>query len=242
MQKKGERNKRGFTHESAHMITDQWLTPPEIIKSLGEFDLDPSTPIIRPWDTAKHHFNINDDGLIQEWFGRVWMNPPYGRECVKWLKKLAEHNNGTTLIFARTETKMFFEYCWDRASSIFFFEGRIQFYDVHGNKGKGSAGAPSCLVAYGFNNSDAIEESGLKGKHVPLKYTPMIIIGVSPSWKDLVKIAFTRANGDLELQEIYNMVEEIAPDKVQQNKNYKEKIRQKLQQHFTRKGRGVYTI
>ena len=58
---------------------DEWLTPPEIVKSLGEFDLDPCSPIERPWDTAKNHFTINDNGLIQNWFGRVWCNPPYGK-------------------------------------------------------------------------------------------------------------------------------------------------------------------
>lgn len=29
---------------------DEWLTPPGIIKSLGEFDLDPCAPVKRPWD------------------------------------------------------------------------------------------------------------------------------------------------------------------------------------------------
>jgi hypothetical protein len=42
---------------------DEWLTPPEIIKSLGVFDLDPCSSIIRPWNTAIKHYNINDDGL-----------------------------------------------------------------------------------------------------------------------------------------------------------------------------------
>lgn len=30
---------------------DEWLTPPYIIDSLGVFDLDPCSPINRPWDT-----------------------------------------------------------------------------------------------------------------------------------------------------------------------------------------------
>jgi hypothetical protein len=34
----------------------EWLTPPEIITSLGMFDLDPCTPSVRPWDTAKKHY------------------------------------------------------------------------------------------------------------------------------------------------------------------------------------------
>ena len=43
------------------------------------------------------------------------MNPPYGSETPKWLKKLSEHGNGIALIYARTETRMFFNYVWDKA-------------------------------------------------------------------------------------------------------------------------------
>ena len=82
---------------------DEWLTPPGIIKSLGEFDLDPCSPeeYKRPWSTAKNHMTLSDDGLSKEWFGRVWCNPPYGRETFKWLNKLYHHGNGLALIFAR---------------------------------------------------------------------------------------------------------------------------------------------
>ena len=38
---------------------DEWLTPPGILNRLGEFDLDPCTPIDRPWDTAKLHYNVD---------------------------------------------------------------------------------------------------------------------------------------------------------------------------------------
>ena len=68
---------------------DEWLTPPEIINSLGEFDVDPCTPTNRPWDTALIHYNKNDDGFTKEWHGRVWCNPPYGRETFQWINKLA---------------------------------------------------------------------------------------------------------------------------------------------------------
>ena len=50
---------------------DEWLTPPEIIKSLGEFDLDPCSPINRPWDTAKKHYSKLDNGFTKKWYGRV---------------------------------------------------------------------------------------------------------------------------------------------------------------------------
>jgi hypothetical protein len=39
-------------HQSAKMKSDEWLTPPGILKALGQFDLDPCAPVNRPWDTA----------------------------------------------------------------------------------------------------------------------------------------------------------------------------------------------
>ena len=146
---------------------DEWLTPPSIITSLGEFDLDPCAPIKRPWDTAKNHYTIKDDGLKQEWQGRIWCNPPYGKETFLWMDKMATHWNGIALIFARTETIGFHEQIWNKASAIFFFKGRLAFYYVDGTKGD-AANAPSCLVAYGKNNIEAIKISGLKGKLVIL--------------------------------------------------------------------------
>ena len=81
---------------------DEWLTPPEIIKALGSFELDPCSPINRPWDTAAKHYTIEDNGLSLPWHGRVWMNPPYGDATEMWMQRLAEHGNGIALIFART--------------------------------------------------------------------------------------------------------------------------------------------
>ncbi|MDP7367183.1 MAG: DNA N-6-adenine-methyltransferase [Candidatus Pacebacteria bacterium] len=147
---------------------DEWLTPPEIIKSLGEFDLDPCSPINRPWDTAKKHYNKLDNGFTKKWYGRVWCNPPYGKETFKWLDKLSNHGNGMTLIFARTETIGFHEQVWDKADAVFFFKGRIKFYYVSGEQGQ-SANAPSCLVAYGENNVQAISDSNLNGKLIRMK-------------------------------------------------------------------------
>lgn len=146
---------------------DEWLTPPSIIKSLGDFDLDPCSPIDRPWDTAAKHFSEPDDGLSQPWEGRVWCNPPYGRETFAWIDKLATHGNGIALIFARTETKGFHRQIWERADAILFLEGRIKFHYVDGSQAD-SANAPSCLVAYGGNNAESLARSGIKGKIVYL--------------------------------------------------------------------------
>ena len=144
---------------------DEWLTPPLIIKSLGEFYLDPCSPINRPWDTALNHFTINDDGLSREWFGRVWLNPPYGRETFKWLNKLSQHKKGIALIFSRTETIGFHEQIWNKAHSIFFFKGRLKFFKIDGSQGD-CANAPSCLISYSEQDSNFIRDSGLNGKQI----------------------------------------------------------------------------
>lgn len=148
---------------------EEWLTPLNIIKGLGEFDLDPCAPekYHRPWNTAKKHYSKSDNGLIQKWEGRVWLNPPYGKKTFDWLKKLAQHGNGIALIFARTETIGFFKEIWGKADAIFFFKGRLKFFKVTGIQGN-SANAPSCLVAYGNNNVKALKEFKMDGKFIKL--------------------------------------------------------------------------
>lgn len=153
-------------HQSASMKNDEWLTPPEIMAPLGKFDLDPCSPIVRPWDTAAHHYNIRDDGLLRSWSGRVWCNPPFGREAVKWLRRMADHGNGIALIPARTETAMFYETVWGVADAILFVKGRPHFHRVDGSRAPFNSGAPICLVAYGNNNAIVLLQSGL-GAVVP---------------------------------------------------------------------------
>lgn len=147
---------------------EEWLTPPYIINALGEFDLDPCAPIVRLFPTAQSFFTINDDGLAHPWQGRVWLNPPYGDQTTRWLQRLAEHGNGIALIFARTETGTFFPWVWEYAHAVLFLRGRVKFYNVDGTQG-GSAGAPSCLIAYGEDNAIALTRSKLDGRVVRLK-------------------------------------------------------------------------
>jgi hypothetical protein len=154
------------SHQSAAMITDTWLTPPEIINALGSFDLDPCTPPAMPWKTAERRFTKVDDGLSQNWHGRVWLNPPYSREAVKWLIRMADHGNGIALVFARTETKWFFDTVWNKCHALLFMEGRIHFYLPDGTKAKANSGAPTVLVAYGSENANRLKNSGIRGAFI----------------------------------------------------------------------------
>jgi hypothetical protein len=154
--------------EKSKETTVEWLTPPELVIKLCKFDLDPCTPVKPPFVHAKINFNLNDNGLSKEWFGRVYMNPPYGKGMEIWMEKLKIHGNGIALIFARTETKLFFNHIWNDAHAILFVKGRIKFYNVDGEQ-KGTPGAPSVFIAYGEENAIALEKSDIEGKFIKLK-------------------------------------------------------------------------
>ena len=159
-------------HQSARMKSDEWLTPPQIVQALGPFDLDPCSPINRPWPTASTHYTAEDDGLSKPWFGRVWMNPPYGAEAAQWLKRLAEHGNGIALIFARTETAMFFDHVWPHASALLFIKGRLHFHYVDGRRAEANSGAPSVLIAYGEKNASDLGREPVAGAYIRLWGAP----------------------------------------------------------------------
>lgn len=145
-------------HQAPVGLNDEWLTPLEITRALGPFDLDPCSPSVRPWDTAKHHFSLPKDGLFSDWltpetnFPIVWCNPPFKRgEREKWMKKMAIHGNGMLLIPAATETKAFFECVWTApfSSGICFLKNRPHFHYVDGSRASFNCGTAICIVAYG---------------------------------------------------------------------------------------------
>lgn len=214
---------------------ETWLTPPEMVRALGNFDLDPCTPDVMPWKTAEHRYTKADDGLLQPWFGRVWMNPPYGREIGRWIERLALHGTGTTLVFNRTDTAAFQEYALGHADSMLLVKGRIRFYDINGNPG-GSAPAPSVFFAYGEHDADMLEASGIKGRHIYLK-GGVFIIGLASqgkTWQVIVGDVIDQFPEGAELSEIYDRVVKMAPDRVRRNKHYKAKIRQTLYFYFNK--------
>lgn len=148
--------------------SDTWLTPPEILKSLGKFDLDPCCPPDMPWTTAERMVSLPDCGLSMPWKGRVWLNPPYGPQTTEWLERLSEHDYGTALVFARTETNAWHDFIWPKAKGVLFLRGRLHFHDAAGVRAKANAGAPSALVAYGGADYMQLMASGLPGHFVRL--------------------------------------------------------------------------
>lgn len=155
-----------YVHRSV-AASHVWLTPPEIKDPLGAFDLDPcAAPEPRPWPTAFNHIALPEDGLKAVWHGRVWCNPPFGKHTAAWLERMAKHNNGIALVFARTDTAMFSKWVWPFASAVMFLAKRPHFYRLDGTRAKGNSGGPICLIAYGQYNAWSLRESGLHGSIV----------------------------------------------------------------------------
>lgn len=148
--------------------SDEWYTPKFIIDSLGEFDLDPCAPSVPLFKTAEVMYNEFDDGLAQKWEGRVWLNPPYSRPLInKFMRRMAEHNKGTALIFSRTDTELFHTEVFDKATAVKFLKGRIKFLKPDGMEA-GSPGCGSVLIAYGNEDSNILECNELEGKFIRL--------------------------------------------------------------------------
>jgi hypothetical protein len=156
-------------NEGSRQREVRWLTPPELVEPLGAFDLDPCGAPGHVLAARTYLLENGDDGLRDPWAGRVWLNPPYGKLAEPFLRRLADHGRGTALIFARTETRMFAEQVWARASAVLFLFGRVSFLDADGVKAKANAGAPSCLIAYGDDDAARLNLSGIAGQFVDLR-------------------------------------------------------------------------
>lgn len=127
--------------------TDQWATPQSFFDTLDaayRFELD----VCADAGNAKcrRYFTEHDDGLAQEWApARCWMNPPYGREIGKWMRKAYEESRrGATvvcLVPARTDTAWWHTYAMK--GSVTFLRGRLKF-------GTATSGAPfpSAVVVF----------------------------------------------------------------------------------------------
>ncbi len=145
---------------------DDWHTPPEVIQCvvavLGKIDLDPCSNWFGPPNVpAGIHYTENEDGLKQEWIGRVYMNPPYGREISNWVDRLCnEYLNGNVteavaLVPSRTDTKWFRQF---RNFPRCFIWGRLKFSEE-----ETSAPFPSMAVYLGRNKRKFVKVFGEMG-------------------------------------------------------------------------------
>lgn len=157
-----------IAHESTTCKSVEWYTPEWIFKALGlAFDLDPSSP--HDMETAvpaTTKFTVFDDGLSKEWFGRVWLNPPYSKWTKNWMRRMSAHGNGIALCFSRTDAEWFHETV-STADAVLFLKGRIEFVPGNENKHKKSrAGAGTVMFAWGAESVAALSQLRDRGYFV----------------------------------------------------------------------------
>ena len=135
----GGREGKPLSSTGVHFLSTRsdWRTPKVLYQALDAefaFDCDPCP--------ANPHF----DGLLCAWGARNFVNPPYGREIGKWVRKaylesVAGHLC-VLLIPSRTDTRWWHDYCM-QADEIRFIRGRLRFDD-----GKHPAPFPSAIVIF----------------------------------------------------------------------------------------------
>jgi ParB family chromosome partitioning protein len=109
---------------------------------MGHIDVDPASCAVANIRVgARRFFSADDNGLVQEWLGNVWMNPPYAQPHIAAFctKLIAEFNAGRTrqacvLVNNATETQ-WFQTLLAGAAAVCFINGRVKFLDPAGNPG-----------------------------------------------------------------------------------------------------------
>lgn len=130
-----------------------WETPQKFFNVLND-EYDFTLDVASNGSNAKteKYFTKEDDGLTKEWKGRVFCNPPYGREIKHWVKKAYDESKKdyndliVLLIPSRTDTKYWHDFIFNKASKIIFLKGRLKF-EVNGES-TNSAPFPSAIVVY----------------------------------------------------------------------------------------------
>lgn len=126
--------------------TDLWSTPQDFFDewdSKFNFTLDVCSDGVN--NKCDNYFTEQDNGLVQQWEGVCWMNPPYGRVIGQWMKKAYESSLlGATvvcLVPARTDTRWWHDYAMK--GEITFIKGRLKF-----GGSKNPAPFPSAVVVF----------------------------------------------------------------------------------------------
>ena len=135
---------------------DDYYTPAWVFERMGiTFDLDVCAPPGGiPWIPAARYFTKEDDGLAQEWTGRVWMNPPYSA-ATAWVRKFIAHGNGVALVGHAKSA--WHNLLWAEADGAVV---PFEYFDFVG----GSIFMPVWFAAFGAESVEAISRLGVVRK------------------------------------------------------------------------------
>lgn len=144
---------------------DEWYTPDFILDKvrevLGSIDLDPATSrIAQERVQALNYFTQADNGLLHEWKGQVWCNPPYSAALIKKFtaKFLEQYSNGNMqegIMLTNSGTDTQWNFPLSKGVQAYTI-GRISFLQPDGTqKATGSRG--QCFTYFGLNPDKFIE-------------------------------------------------------------------------------------
>lgn len=159
-------------HRAKGTGENEWYTPAKYIelarKVLGSFDLDPaSSQIAQKGVKSGQFFTIDDDGLEQPWFGKVWLNPPYAQPaiaqfCEKMVNEYMVGNVSEAIMLTHNYTDTAWFHCAaPAASAICFTRGRIAFESPDGKKAAPTQG--QAFFYFGSNPEKFAEVFGEVG-------------------------------------------------------------------------------
>ena len=146
-----------FDTPQQSLTSDDFYTPKWIFDQLAiTFDLDVAAPTGGcHWIPATNYYDQQTNGLTSDWYGNVFMNPPFSKS-INWVTKFIEHHNGIALL-PMSKSK-WFDLIWHDAQAITTLPRSLKFVDPKG--GNGSIFIGSMLFAYGQHNVKALQNIG----------------------------------------------------------------------------------
>ena len=150
-------------HQQSVGATDEWYTPSHVFETGCAFDMDVASPgqCVTPSIPASEF--VTDLGLVRQWKGFCWMNPPFGPRngIVPWLDRFFAHGNGVALVPDRTSAPWWQKYAV-RADLILFVSPKIKFVGADGVPGTSPAQGTSLLAA-GQQGCEALRRAAVNG-------------------------------------------------------------------------------
>jgi phage N-6-adenine-methyltransferase len=149
---------RLFTTEQTETTSDDYYTPKWIFDTLGlHFDLDvASPPGGPPFVPCDNFYTQADDGLAQEWHGRVWMNPPFSNPT-PWVQRWLQHANGIALL--PTSNGKWFRNLWNEEVKWVALPYNLKFIAGDGRK-LNTMPLPCWVIGVGSDNIEALHNFG----------------------------------------------------------------------------------
>lgn len=169
-------------------MSNEWYTPQRYIEAartvMGGIDLDPaSCEFANRVVQATRFYTKEENGLMHPWYGRIWLNPPYGKTQQGQASNLEyftrylieQYQDGKVieailLIPANTATR-WFDTLWQYP--ICFPRFRVRFYNEQGLSDGASFG--TCFVYLGAHVQRFVEvfhrfgHIAMPSVHLPLK-------------------------------------------------------------------------